>query len=130
MIGVKYKYYGSMPYCVLSLGILKCAIHQYFLKLYCIIVYVVYLAIILIWLFGIKIAKLTVHHYPAIYTAYMVSFHKVLKSTNLKSRQLHYLSKLPNIRLANNSTYTMYCDSKYCKFAIHQYIGILFLGLK
>ena len=34
-----------------------------------------------------------------------VSLHTVLKTTNLKSRQQCFLSKPPNIIVANNSTY-------------------------
>ena len=47
-------------------------------------------------------------HYRSIYIHYKRGFslHTVLKAANLKSRQQHFLNKLPNIMFANNSAYT------------------------
>ena len=63
---------------------------------------------ILIWRFGdrVNIAKLTYTIIdPSILQAW-VFLHAVLKTANLKSRQQHFMSKLPNIMFANNSAYT------------------------
>ena len=64
---------------------------------------------ILILQFGdrVNIPKLTYTIiYPFILQAW-VSLQTVLKTANLKSCQQRFLSKLPNIMLANNSAYTV-----------------------
>ena len=64
---------------------------------------------ILIWRFGecIKIAKLTYAIIDPFIPQAWVSLHTELKSANLKSYQQHFLSKPPNIMLANISAYTV-----------------------
>ena len=57
---------------------------------------------ILIWWFGESL-----HDSPSLYMQAWVSFYTVIKIANLKSRQQHFLSKLPNIIFANISAYTV-----------------------
>ena len=52
--------------------------------------------------------QINLRHYQSIYVTAWVSLHIVLKSTNLSSRQQRFLSKLPNIMVANNSAYTVH----------------------
>ena len=67
------------------------------------------LTVILIWRFGdhVKITKLTYAIIDPFILQAWVSLHTVMKSTNLKSCQQHFLSKLPNIVLAYISAYTV-----------------------
>ena len=53
--------------------------------------------------------QINLHHFNPFILQAWVSLHTVMKSTNLKSRQQHFLSKPPNIMFTYISAYMVYC---------------------